>query len=64
MEETYRLIGFIAITIVIIFVILAQSWVKTRLLLFRDTSMVKQYIISIIFIMIGIYFFYISGSFN
>ena len=64
MEETYRLIGFIAITISIIFGILAQSWVKTRLLLFRDTSMVKQYIISIIFIMIGIYFFYISGSFN
>ncbi|RHH69143.1 hypothetical protein DW196_07500 [Vagococcus sp. AM17-17] len=64
MEEMYRLIGFIAIIIGIIFGILAQSWVKTRLLLFRDTSMVKQYIISIIFIMIGIYFFYISGSFN
>ncbi|MGY3703803.1 hypothetical protein BW731_03175 [Vagococcus martis] len=64
MEDTYRLIGFIAVAIGIIFGTLAQSWVKTRLLLFRDTSMVKQYIISIIFIMIGIYFFYISGSFN
>jgi len=64
MQDTYRLIGFIAIVIGIIFGILAQSWVKTRLLLFRDTSMVKQYILGIIFIMVGTFFFYISGSFN
>ena len=52
MEDTYRLIGFVAIGIGLVFAVLAQSWVKTRLLLFRDTSMVKQYIIGI------------SGSFN
>ncbi|MGX4685498.1 hypothetical protein JNUCC83_01140 [Vagococcus sp. JNUCC 83] len=64
MQETYRLIGFVAIVIAIVFGTLAQSWVKTRLLLFRDTSMVKQYIISFIFVIIGAFFFYMSGSFN
>lgn len=64
MEDTYRLIGFVAIGIGLVFAVLAQSWVKTRLLLFRDTSMVKQYIIGFIFLMIGAFFFYMSGSFN
>lgn len=64
MQDTYRLIGFIAVIIGMIFAVLAQSWVKTRLFIFKDTSMVKQYIIGFIFLMIGVFFLYLSGSFN
>ena len=64
MQDTYRLIGFLAVIIGMIFAVLAQSWVKTRLFIFKDTSMVKQYIIGFIFLMIGVFFLYLSGSFN
>ena len=64
MQDTYRLIGFIAVIIGMIFAVLAQSWVKTRLFIFKDTSMIKQYIIGFIFLMIGVFFLYLSGSFN
>ncbi|MGX6969959.1 hypothetical protein [Vagococcus bubulae] len=64
MQDTYRLIGFVAVMIGLVFAVLAQSWVKTRLFLFRDTSMIKQYIIGFIFLMIGAFFFYLSGTFN
>lgn len=60
----WQILGFICAIIGIIFAFLGQTWVKTRIIIFRDLSMIRQYIYGVIFLLLAVFFFYLGGSFQ
>lgn len=60
----FRILGIVLIIIAAILVTLSRKLVKTRLFLFHDLSMVTQYIIALIMMVLGVISFYFAGTFN
>ncbi|HCM88828.1 MULTISPECIES: hypothetical protein [Vagococcus] len=61
-QESLKLIGLALVTLGIIFGVLGKLFVKTRLFIFRDSSMLKQFITGFILMIIGVVFLYLSGA--
>lgn len=61
-QESLKLIGLVFITLGIILGVLGKLFVKTRFFIFKDTSMVKQFIAGFILMIIGVVFLYLSGA--
>ncbi len=59
-----KILGLIFVVISMIFLIISRTLRKTRFFVFKDTSMIFQYIIAIILLAIGVIFLYFSGTFN
>lgn len=59
-----KILGLIFVSISILFFILSNIFKKTRFFIFKDTSMIVQYLISILFMAIGVVLLYFAGSFN
>ncbi|MSD83790.1 hypothetical protein GKC32_05810 [Lactobacillus curvatus] len=60
----FRILGIVLIIIAAILVTLSRTLVKTRLFLFHDLSMVTQYTIALIMMVLGVISLYFSGTFN
>lgn len=63
MEQYLLWIGILIFSLGLILVIVGRSWVIVRFI-FGDRSMIWQYTIGFILVLIGVFILYLSGAFS
>ncbi|MBF4501284.1 hypothetical protein IRY55_07915 [Savagea sp. SN6] len=63
MEQYLLWIGILIFSLGLILVIVGRSWVIVRFI-FGDRSMIWQYTIGFILVLIGVFILYMSGAFS
>lgn len=63
MEQYLVWVGILIFSLGLILVVVGRSWVIVRLI-FGDRSMIWQYTIGFILVLIGVFILYMSGAFS